>query len=397
MKDFEKRVKLIWNSIEFTHGVRRALIMSMALVYFIHLGFDVVWVTTMLAVTSTVSMLMEFPTGAVADYDSRKKSLMISFFLFSVAFFGIFFLNNFWLIAFFWFLAELAWTFSTGAGSAWAIDALNIGKKKLKIVRFISRGYVSEKSGHIIGGLIGIVIIAINFRLIWLVGALTNLIMFFIIWLYVEERNFKPEEVPAGYLKKSFLKAKESYFYIIHKKNRNLKILMVIGFFNIVAVGAFWIGMPLMLVDVLNLKYEYLAGLLSWIALISLIAPFLAERITNERGFRNSMFGLFLLLSFFIVAFSFSSSLIFAIIVLTLFYFILTIMDVVEESVSHNWSDSKIRASLGSIGSINWNVANSIGVFLAGLGIEFFGIANTILISGIMASIVSFGYLFLKD
>ena len=126
MGSFEKRVKALCYGMDFTHGIRRALTGALILVYFISLGFNVIAVTTLLAVSTLIMTFFEFPTGAVADYDSRKKSLMISFLLFSVAFFGIFMTETFWVIAVFWIISDIAWTFSTGAGSAWAIDALGI-------------------------------------------------------------------------------------------------------------------------------------------------------------------------------------------------------------------------------------------------------------------------------
>ena len=183
---FKKKTKSILYGMNFTHGVRRALIWALALVYFVSLGFPVISITTLFAVSTIIMVLFEFPTGAIADYDSRKKSLMISFFLMFVAFLGIFAFKEFWVIVPFWILGDIAWTFSTGAGSAWAIDALNIAKKKDKIVSLVSRGFMFEQGGHIIGGLIGFFIIAISFIFIWLAIALTNLIIFFVIWKYME-------------------------------------------------------------------------------------------------------------------------------------------------------------------------------------------------------------------
>ena len=74
---FKERTVGIWAGMKFTVGVRRVLIMSMALVYFVSIGLPVLWITTLFAVASLIAVFMEFPTGAVADYDSRKKSLMI--------------------------------------------------------------------------------------------------------------------------------------------------------------------------------------------------------------------------------------------------------------------------------------------------------------------------------
>lgn len=74
---FSTKVKAIRNGMDFSHGLRRALVAALALVYFISLGFDVIAVTSLFAVGTIAMMIFEFPTGAIADYDSRKKSLMI--------------------------------------------------------------------------------------------------------------------------------------------------------------------------------------------------------------------------------------------------------------------------------------------------------------------------------
>ena len=76
----EKKTKSIAYGMEFSHGIRRAILGALALVYFLSLGFSVFSVTTLFAISGIVMMLFEFPTGAVADYDSRKKSLIISYF-----------------------------------------------------------------------------------------------------------------------------------------------------------------------------------------------------------------------------------------------------------------------------------------------------------------------------
>jgi len=397
MVKFSTKVKAIWNGMEFSHGVRRALILALALVYFVQMGFNVVWITTLFAASSIFTMFLEFPTGAVADYDSRKKSLMISFFLFAFAFFGIYFVNSFWLIAVFWIISDIAWTFNTGAGSAWAIDALGIGKKKSKIVKLISRGYIFEKGGHIVGGLIGFVIIAINFRLIWLVSGIVSLLMFFVIWKYAEERNFKPEKVPYGYLKKSWVKAVESYNFIFHKKSRNLRIIMFTSILANIGWSIFYLAVPLFFVQTMGLEPEFYAGVLGAIAVLTLGGSFIAENVVGVKGFGLSLLVTSVVTGIMMIGIAFSSWIILAFLLLAILKIFEVILDVAESSASHHEFDSKIRASLGSISSINWNIADSIGVFLAGIGIVMIGIANTLVVGGAIVFLTAFAYLLLKE
>ena len=391
---FPTKVKTLLYSMEVSHGIRRALMATLGLIYFLSFGFNVVSITTLFAISTIIMTFFEFPTGAIADYDSRKKSIMISYFLMSLAFFGLFIFKNFWFLAGSWILGDIAWTFFSGCSSAWSIDALKIGKEKSKIVSLISRSYIFEKGGHIIGGLAGLILISINFSYIWLFVSISQLFMFFVIWKYMEERNFKPEKVQCNYLKKALIKAKESFSFILHKKNRELRVLMLGDFVVILAQSAFFVGMPLLFVQILGLNPESLSGIITLIAGITILSPLVAERVANTKGIKYAMVLFVFLESLFIFGFSLSSSVILAIILLVFLRITLEILSVVGDSAYHHEFDSKIRASLGSISNVIWAIGNSISVFLAGLSIYFFGVIITLSICGMLVLVEAFIYLF---
>lgn len=391
--NFKKKTKSLLYGMEFSHGIRRALMGALGIIYFLSFGFDVISVTALFAISTIIMALFEFPTGAIADYDSRKKSIMISFILMAIAFFGLFIFRDFWMLGASWILGDIAWTFYSGAGGAWSIDTLNYGKKKSKIVSLISKGYFFEKGGHIIGGLIGLVVIAINFSLIWLFVSILYLFMFFVIWKYMEERNFKPEKVSHNYLKKSLIKAKESFDFIIHKKNRQLRVLMFGNFLGVLALSAFFIGMPLLFTRVLNLSPEHLSGIIAIVAAITIISPLITEKIAHKKGIKNSMVSSIFIVSSSIIVFGLSQSVILAVIAFAVLQLSLVAVDVIEDSAYHHEFDSKIRASLGSVSNIIWAIGFAISVFLAGISISFLGIVPTIIISGCLALLEAFVYL----
>ncbi len=393
---FETRTRGIWNGMQFSHGMRRALFGTLMLVYLISLGFDVVAVTTLLAVSTIIMTLFEFPTSAIADYDSRKKSLMISFFVMGLSFLGIFLFENFWVLAGFLIFQDIAWTFCSGADYAWAIDALNYAKKKSKLVSLVSAGMMFEKSGHVIGGLIGLVVVAISFKLIWLTVSLVYFGLFFISWKYMEERNFKSEVVPHGYLKKSLIKAGESISCIIHKDNRDLRILMWTEFFIVIGFSGFYVGMPLLFTQIFGVSPEYLSGTYSVVAVLTIAGPLIANKISKKCEFRNSLFSLLFIFAISIMMFAISGSLVFA-----LFTFIIAkiseaAFDAVIESARQHEYDSDIRASLNSVGMMIWAVGNSVGMFLAGFGVKYLGVVETLLIGGMIMFLTAFAYLGMK-
>jgi len=392
--DFKKKTKSIFYGMEFTHGIRRALIGALMVVYLISLGFNLLWVTTMIAVAGIIGLFFEFPTGAIADHNSRKKSLVISFFLFFISFLGIFIFTNFWLISIFAVLAEIAWTFSSGANMAWAIDNLNYSKSKSKLVSFISRKYFFEKGGYIVGGLVGFIVVAINFRFIWLMMSLAYLVMAFVIMKYAEEKNFNPPKIPGNYLSKSLVKMKESFAYLFHEKNKELRVLMIYGFVtSTIAISSFMVCVPLLLTQFFNLKPEYIPGIYSIMAVATLGIPFITEKLAHKKSFGASLFSLYFFLFLSIVIFAISNSLILAVIVFAFFNLSKTSIDVIEDSAVHHKFSSKIRASLGSLNSLLWGIENALGIFLAGISIGLFGITNTIYGSAVLALITAMIYL----
>lgn len=390
---FVKKTKSLLYGMEFSHGVRRALMGALALLYFISFGFDVVSVTTLFSISTLIMLFFEFPTGAIADYDSRKKSIMIGFFLISLAFFGLFIFSNFWILAGSWILGDIAWTFCSGAQGAWAIDALNYGKKKSKILPLISKGYFSEKSGYVIGGLIGLVVVAINFKFVWLIVSLLYLLMFFIIAVHMEERNFNATATHHGYLVKSFTKAKESFAYLIHKKNKELRVLLTAGSLSTISISSFFITVPLVFTKFFNLNPGYVSGIYSLTAVLALVGPVIAEKWANKKGFRIPLFILFLIMWAAIIIFGMSKLLLLSIIMLVLLKISLASSDVIQDSAYHHEFDDKIRASLGSLSNIIWAVSFSVSVFLTGVVITYIGLISAIMISGTTALITSLIYL----
>jgi MFS family permease len=393
---FETKTKSIKFGMEFSHGIRRALLAALLLIYFLSLGFDIIAITSLFAISTLIMTFFEFPTSAIADYDSRKRSILISFFLLSLALFGFFLFRNFWALAGCVILHDIAWTFNTGASSAWAIDALGYTKKKSRLVALSTKGYAFEKAGHVVGGLIGLAVVAISFRLIWLVISIIYMGLFFIVLKYAEERNFRPEKIPQSYLKKSLIKAGESFKYIFHKDNRDLRIILWTEVLLVIGFSGFYIGMPLLFTEILGLNPKHLAGLYSLIAFFAIGGPIAANKFASKNKFGTSLFSTLIASSIALVGLAISRSILFAAIAFAIVKIGEAAFDAIIEAARHHEFSSKIRASLGSVSSIIWAISNSIGVFLAGLGINFIGIVNTMLIGGVILFVTSFAYLYMK-
>ena len=206
-----------------------------------------------------------------------------------------------------------------------------------------------------------------------------------------------PEKVPHGYLKKSWLKAIESYNFIFHKKNRNLRVIMGTSILANIGWSIFTLAIPLFFVQTMGLEPEFYAGALGVVAVLTLGAPLIAEKIVGKRGFRRPLVIASVITGIMMIGIAFTSWIVLAFLLFAILKIFEVVLNVAESSASHHEFDSKIRASLGSIGSINWNVANSIGVFLAGIGIVMIGIVNTLIAGGTVVFLTAFVYLLMRE
>jgi predicted MFS family arabinose efflux permease len=196
---------------------------------------------------------------------------------------------------------------------------------------------------------------------------------------------------------KSCIKAKESFNYIIHVKNRNLRILTLVDIFSVVGYSMFYFSIPLFFTQVMWVSPEFYSGLLGAIAFVCLGGTFIAERTVKKRGFRGPLFITAAISGLSIIALGFSNILFIAIFFFAALEIFGVVLDIVSQSAAHHEYDSKIRASLGSVRSIILNISSSIGIFLAGVGIVMFGIAYTMAIGGGIVLLMAFVYLGMRE
>ena len=79
-------------------------------------------------------MLCEIPTGVFADMFGRKRSYVLSYFIFATGFMIYTFSSTFWAFVLAEIVLGIGWTFSSGAFDAWLKDKLDFhGCEKSKL------------------------------------------------------------------------------------------------------------------------------------------------------------------------------------------------------------------------------------------------------------------------
>jgi len=95
----------------FISSLYNGIIGSLFVVYLLAINFNPAQIGITLAAQRISIIVFEIPTGIFADRYGRKKSVLISFFLFSILFLIWFFAKNFYLLILISMMGGLAYTF----------------------------------------------------------------------------------------------------------------------------------------------------------------------------------------------------------------------------------------------------------------------------------------------
>jgi DHA3 family tetracycline resistance protein-like MFS transporter len=179
-------------------------------VYLIRIALDslagsIIWTTMMVFQIQVVHMtalelvlagtvmeatifIFEIPTGVVADVYSRRLSIIIGFFLISMAYLVQGFMPVVGVILGAQILWGLGYTFTSGASDAWMVD--EVGEERAGQV--FLRGSQIWRLLAVPGIIISVILASIDLRLPVLVGAMIFLTMTIFMILFMPETGFKP-------------------------------------------------------------------------------------------------------------------------------------------------------------------------------------------------------------
>ncbi len=336
--------------------------------------------------------MCEFPTGAFADEYGRKKSVLISFFLLFVSFLGFFLFENFWVLASFFFLQDIAWTFQSGATTAWIVDVLRIGNHQKKIVTVFSWFYFFEKVGGVLGGIGGFFLAKSGLEYVWLFVAILNLGMFVLLWKWMDENAVVRTRAISGIVARTVVKMKESLLFLFHIKNGRTRGLGIALFLHTIARSTISIATPIILVYGIGLSVEGVVGIRSLTNFVALSGLILCTVFLRRFRMRWSLVITMCVMGVLSPVFSLSTSILGAVTILIVFHILDVVGGTLHDSAVQHSISSSVRASIGSVMGVAWGIGNALGVFFAGVGIESLGIVWTLTLAGVVFFIAAVVY-----
>ena len=92
---------------------------NLLVIYYLSKGFNYAQIGTATAIMTAGYVLLEVPTGVVADKISRKLSVLLGLIIHSLSLLVLIFLNSFPLLILYAILNALGGTFASGSLQAW--------------------------------------------------------------------------------------------------------------------------------------------------------------------------------------------------------------------------------------------------------------------------------------
>ena len=154
--------------------------------FYLSRGISLTQIGILLFFCSLMTLLLEVPTGIIADHWSRRKMLILSGLFYSVCYFILIFSNSFWLFLLGFLFRTLGGTFASGTLQAYVYDYLKINQKENDFEKIWGRGNAFRTLGIGVAVAFGGLISEISYVLVLIMSSISVLMVSFIAIIWPE-------------------------------------------------------------------------------------------------------------------------------------------------------------------------------------------------------------------
>ena len=320
-------------------------------------------------------VLLEVPTGVVADKVGRKQSLALGSIFVIFGFIAYFLGYNFWQFFGAEFLLAVGTGFMSGADSAFVFDSLKQDKKESNFKRVWgsakSWGYFAAAITSILGGFIA----TYSLRLTWLPTIFGMVILFFVTLSFTEPKHYKKVAQTQSYLQHTWESIKESF------TNKNLLFLLL--FYSILTLFArvsLWFYQPYM--NESGLPLVYFGIVWASFKIFAIGGSKSANRLEGWLGERGSLWFMIIAMFLSLIFMSYWFA-IFGMAFIFLQQFVRGFSPPVLQDYTHKHLSSEKRATLLSVQSMVANLLFAVLAPVYGFLADKFSLSTALLIAGI--------------
>lgn len=385
----KKEAKTVYYLVTFFYDLSLSFSFTTYVLFLLNAGLDPLQVNTVNFFFMLGNFFFEVPTGAFADTFGRRRSFLLSNLILSLAFFVYFFSDRMILFISAELIAALAFTFRSGALSAWVVDTMQVQGYKGRTDFVFSQAAIYSKVAFVLGGLIGAYLGNISLRIPWFAGGIFSLVSFFLAFHLMEESFVEVRKIKfRNTLKNMRQVINDSFAYGF--KNKTILWLIIssiVTFFSFQALNMFW-----------SPRFNELAGgkiyVLGWLwvgfSSMMILGSYLSKKYTEKyRDFAPLMIFMVFVLSLPILVASFSD-VFFVVAMLFMIYEIgRGINEPMKQAYLNRYIPSDKRATVLSFNSMMGRLGAALGLLVMGAVVKYASIQLSWVISAlIMLSLI---------
>ena len=364
------------------YGLSIAFFFATYVIFLTGAGLDLFEVNLINAIFMITNFLMEVPTGIVADVYGRKRSLVLSCFVTSLALFVYFISDSFWFFALAEVVAAIGHSLCSGAFKAWMVDEVNATSEGFDIRRAYRAGKFSDCSGILIGGVVGGYIGQTNIALPWLASSVLLFVTGIVAILIMKELAWQKKEENERSYKLMFKTLK--FGISLCKTSPALVFVMSLGFvwgFALMPFNMYW--QPRFKVfglEVYQLGWMYF-GIVLMVMLGAVLSAYVFQVFKSNK---RSIFFTFCLLAFGMLMSAWANTLSFGLIMFYIHEIARGMYEPLLDDYLNKRIESGVRATILSFYSMLTTFGAFWGLLVSGQIAKHYSIESAWTFSGII-------------
>jgi MFS family permease len=183
------------------------------ILFFLENGLNFLEIGILYSIREIVIVLMEIPSGLIADTLGRRKTLVASFLVYAISFLGFSFSNNFVLFASSMTIFAIADAFRSGVHKAMIFQYLKVHSWEKQKVSYYGHTRSWSQAGTAISAAVAALIVFISgsFQIIFIAATIPYLIDALLIWSYPKYLDGEKTKMNFAQIKKKFKKVIKAF------------------------------------------------------------------------------------------------------------------------------------------------------------------------------------------
>ena len=366
-------------------------------IFFLNEGFSLFQLGLMLSLSAIAAIILEVPSGALADSLGRKKLVVSAYIIAGFVVVLAPLIRSFAILVAALLLITVSYILISGADEAWFVDCLRYRRKSKLTHAALSRRQSIYSAGSILSfSLAGLIVAKLSMDWLWYInGGMFIGIGLFLLIFGKEKTLYKQKSTLKEALMETSSGSKAAVKYVLD--NQVLKNLVIISFISAMVVTTIGLVWQPLLLD-LDVPLAWIGPVFALVSIAGVIFSNFSKKFSRLFGsFTDALLArqVFVAVIFLFMAFVTQKE------IFIFLWFAYSILDALGAPILlalfHRHTPSRIRATAGSFRSMLYEAGAVIAPVASGYIADTYGLRSAVFLSAILGAVAVLFYLRIRE